>query len=249
MAKIIFDVDASLASIGHYDDVLKLCGGFPPVSVTEGVQQVLAVIGDLFVTKVITKQHPLIASANIRETVAERSPLAQKHGVSCVIIDTFSHLQRNDLRLLEAARPNKQMEIQDWGVIERMYNLALIMLKRLPVPVIVNSHTAMDKDNAGNFFINAALKGKAGDFINEYFDLVLYTHISKTKDGQRVYSWLTKPDVMRRAKDRLGILPEYIPQDFKLVLDKYFEAGYPAPKILVIGESGTGKTKALTTIP
>lgn len=248
MAKIIFDVDSSLASIGTKDEVVTMCGGFPPIPVTDGLQQVLDIIRDLFVTKVTVTKHPLIA-ANIQERIMEPSPLAKQHNVQAIIVDTISHLQRNDLRLLEEKRPNKQMEIQDWGVIERMYNLGFGIFKRLPIPVVVNSHTAMDKDNVGNFFLNAALKGKAGDFINEYFDLVLYTHVSKSKDGKRVFSWLTKPDGMRKGKDRLNLLPDSVPQDFAPIFQKYAEAGYPNPKILVIGESGTGKTKALSTIP
>lgn len=252
MATVIFDVDRSLSSIGPMDEVTRLCGGFEPIVVNEGVRQMVDILNDLFVTKVVPRQHPLITSATMKERVVERSPLCIQHGITAIAIDTFSHLQRNDLRMLENARPNKQMEIQDWGVIERSYNMALSLLKRLPIPVIVNSHTMMERDANGAFFINAALKGKAGDFINEYFDCVFYTHVSKMKDGTRVYSWQTKPDAMRKAKAREDgkaiNLPEIIPQNFKAVIDTYAGAGYPAPKILIIGESGTGKSRALATL-
>lgn len=250
MGKLLFDVDSSLASLGTAQEVTAMCGGIEPISVeTDGLAVVMDVINNLYVPTSTTRVHPLIKGASIRETVVVPSQSALQYKIDCVIIDTYSHLQRNDLRILEAARPTKQMEIQDWGVIERMYNLSLNLLKRLPVPVIVNCHSTIDKDQVGNFAINAALKGKAGEFINEYFDLVFYTQTSKTKDGSYVFNWQTKPDSARRAKDRLNLLPPIIPQNFASVLKVYAEAGYTAPKILVIGESGSGKTRALSTLP
>jgi hypothetical protein len=250
VAKLLFDVDSSLASLGTAAQVTEMCGGIEPISIgTDGLVTVMEVINNLFVAQHVVRAHPVITGANIKETVVVPSPKAVEYKVDCLIVDTYSHLQRNDLRLLEQARPTKQMEIQDWGVIERMYNLSLNLIKRLPIPVVINCHSTTDRDQMGNFQYNAALKGKAGEFINEYFDLVLYTQTAKAKDGTYVFNWLTKPDAMRKAKDRLNLLPPIVPQDFEKVLKVYADAGYKAPKILVIGESGTGKTRALATLP
>jgi hypothetical protein len=38
-----------------------------------------------------------------------------------------------------------------------------------------------------------------------------------------------------------------MPQDFSIILSRYKDKGISHPKILVIGESGTGKTRALLT--
>ena len=66
----------------------------------------------------------------------------------------------------------------------------------------------------------------------------LYTKVLQdSKTDEYSYCWLTKPEDGRFAKDRLGILPAIIPQDFNLVFSKYEEAGIYHPNILVIGES------------
>ena len=117
----------------------------------------------------------------------------------------------------------------------------------MPVWIVVNAHITYDRNDLGQFLFFPQLKGSTKDFIGEYFDCILYTRVTNA-NGRIQYLWQTKPDSQRFAKDRLDVLEHYIPQDFSLILHRYREKGIEYPKSLVIGESGTGKTRALLTL-
>ena len=117
----------------------------------------------------------------------------------------------------------------------------------MPVWVVVSSHIKYDKNDLGQFLFNPMLKGATKEFIGEYFDCILYTRI--TNSNNRIqYLWQTRPDSQRYAKDRLDVLDPVMPQDFSILLSRYKEKGIANPKVLVIGESGTGKTRVLMTV-
>jgi hypothetical protein len=172
---------------------------------------------------------------------------AKKFQVNGLVIDTISHLFRTDMRILESKNKSERLEIQDWGKLERTYNKLISDLIKLPVWVIVNSHISYDKNDLGQMLFYPQLKGSTKDFIGEYFDCIFFTKIRST-NNQVQYLWQTKPDSQRYAKDRLDILEQYIPQDFGFVINLYKRNGIEHPKILLIGESGTGKTKAISTL-
>lgn len=245
MSILVFDVDRSLASIGPAG-LVNSSFGIEPLTVTDGLATVLTVLKQLTSSTTKTTPHPVLG-VPVAETVYTLSPAAVKIGLNCIAIDTVSHLQRQDLRKLEASHPTGQMEISDWGKIERSYGLFADMLNRLPLPVIMNCHISYDKDETGVFHYGPQLKGKAGDFIRGYFDVVMYTKVSRKKDNTLDYSWIVHPDNTKKAKDRLNALPALMPQDYGVIFKAYADAGYPNPKILVIGDSGEGKTRALLT--
>lgn len=246
MSILVFNVDRSLSCIGSPSDIDKLFG-IPPVPVTGGMANIRVALDQVFTKKLVPVQHPLFGNQGVSEYTFELSPLAKQHDLKAVVIDTVSHAFRQDLRKLEDARNSKQMEQQDWGKIEQMYNLAVSDAVRYPVPVIWNCHQKYDKDDTGKFHYQPQMKGSTQHFMEEYFDIVLFTKIL-TQGGTRRYQWMTKPDASHQAKDRRGLLPDLMPQDYSVLLKTYAEAGWPAPKILVIGPSGEGKTKSLITL-
>jgi hypothetical protein len=163
------------------------------------------------------------------------------------VIDTISHLFRIDMRILESKNKSERMELFDWTKLDRTYNQFISSLIQLPVWVMVNAHITYDKNDLGQFLFNPLLKGATKDWIGEYFDCILYTKITNTNNRIQ-YLWQTKPDTQRYAKDRLDVLDPIMPQDFSMLLNRYREKGIQYPKVLVIGESGTGKTRALMTV-
>jgi hypothetical protein len=174
----------------------------------------------------------------------EYGQLAKDQNITGIVIDTISHIFGQDLRILELKNQGKQLQQQDWGTLERLYLTFFEALKHLPCWVIVNCHTTYDKSDSGAFYYYPLLKGKAKDRIREFFDAVLYT---KTSSDKKNYSWQSFADNARMAKDRINVLEPTLPQDLRYVIDRYRSKGYEA-KVLIIGESGTGKTKALSTI-
>ncbi|WP_448510002.1 AAA family ATPase [Immundisolibacter sp.] len=245
MSFLIFDVDRSLASIGG-DKAAEDISSLPPIQITDGITQVNSIIQKLFQREEKDYSHPLI-SQPIKQSFFKLNDTANKFQVQGLVIDTISHLFRQDMRLLESKNKSERLEIQDWGKLERSYNLLISDLIKLPVWVIVNSHISYDKNDLGQFLFYPQLKGSTKDFIGEYFDCILYTRV-KNSNNKSFYLWQTKPDTQRYAKDRLDVLEEFIPQDFGLILNRYRQKGIEYPKILVIGESGTGKSRAIRTL-
>jgi hypothetical protein len=244
MSFLIFDVDHSLASIGGVSAAEELCS-IKPIQITGGLSEVRDVISKLFRKQHTDYQHPLLTD-NIQHTRHKLSTTAEQYKLEGIVIDTISHLFLRDMRLLENKNKAERLDLQDWGKLERTYNQFISTLVQLPVWVVVNSHISYDKNDLGQFLFKPQLKGATKDFIGEYFDCILYTRIRKTNNNT-YYLWQTRPDTQRYAKDRLDVLDPIMPQDFSIILSRYREKGIQHPKILVIGESGTGKTRALLT--
>lgn len=255
MATLILDADNSLSSIGSAAEIEKHFG-VPPVKLTSGFVSrvkgkigVLDVMRKLFVGRTIVEKHPLFG--DFEQLVLEPTPMAQELKLGCLVLDTFSHCVKQEMRELTRTEQGvlRQMEMQDWGKLGRDGEDLITKCNLLPIPVIFNSHISTDKDsNTGKFMFFPQIQGSMKENIQQYFDIILFTVIRPTKTGGRQYNWLTAPTDSRFAKDRKGVLEAEMPQDFSIIFDKYKTLGILNPKILVIGESGTGKSKALSTI-
>jgi len=245
MSFLIFDVDHSLASIGG-EKAAEEISSIQPIKITEGIIQIKDVLSKLFIKQSREYSHPLIPQ-NITHSFYELNDLAKKVQLNGLVIDTISHLFRMDMRAIESKNKSERIELQDWGKLERMYNQFITELIQLPMWVIVNSHISYDKNDLGQFLFYPQLKGSTKEFIGEYFDCILFTRI-KNSNNKIHYLFQTKPDSQRFAKDRLDVLEEFIPQNLGAVITRYRQQGIEFPKILVIGESGTGKTKAIRSL-
>ncbi len=245
MSFLIFDIDRSLASIGGTNKA-EVISSIKPIQITNGLSEVTAVLSKLFTKQKVVYEHPLLQD-NIKQSIYKSSSTATSYELEGIVIDTISHLFRIDMRILESKNKSERLELFDWSKLDRTYNQFISSIIQLPVWVVVNSHITYDKNDLGQFLFNPLLKGATKDWIGEYFDCILYTKI--TNSNNRIeYLWQTKPDTQRYAKDRLGVLDTIMPQDFSILLSRYQSKGILYPKVLVIGESGTGKTRALTTI-
>jgi len=241
---LIFDVDNSLASIGGAKKAEELFG-FPPLRITGGGEQIYQNLQKLFTVKQEKKSHPLFGD-EYSEPVVEKTELAKKSGLQCIVIDTLSHAFAQSMRQLEAKNKSQAMEMQDWGYLDRKYWTLLEMIKLLPVVVIVNCHSDYDKDQAtGMFYYGTTLKGSTKMNLNQFFDEVYYTKVSK--DGKKIYNWQTFADSSKFAKTRVDA-ENIVAQNYEPILQKYRANHMNPPKFLIIGESGTGKTKSLLTL-
>jgi len=244
MSFLIFDIDHSLASIGGITAAEKLCS-IRPIQITGGLSDLKDVISKLFKKEHVDYEHPLL-SEKIKHSHYKLSSTANSFELDGIVIDTISHLFLRDMRILESKNKYERLDLQDWGILERTYNQFISTLIQLPVWVVVNSHISYDKNDLGQFLFKPQLKGATKDFIGEYFDCILYTRI-RNINNRTDYLWQTKPDTQRYAKDRLDVLDPLMPQDLSILLQKYNEKLIAHPKILTIGESGTGKTRAIMT--
>lgn len=263
---LLFDADHSLESIGSREQQAELLG-VPPVRIGYGVDQVLTYIKGRDATSSKPKIPALIAQHEETEDHPIFGPLpgekkwaftptAQELGLTGIMIDTLSELAEQTKDRLIEEHKKQEMNRHLWTLyIDKMRRFYHFM-SQLDVPVIMTSHIRRDEDEHGAP-MDAPGVPAASTRQNtaRYFTAVFYSRVdSNHKTGQTTYSWQTKPSTRYFfAKQRSGYndddpLPAYIPQNFNLVLDAYAEQGHDAPKILILGDSGQGKTTSLATI-
>lgn len=255
MSFLIFDADRSLSTLGGAEVVKALTGGIPAIPVTEGFTSIRSVFAKLFQRQMVKVNHPL--AGEIEEETIVLNKAAQELGLQGIVIDTYTHAARMEMRLIagmsEKTKQPNAMELQHWGVFGTRNDVILTILKNLPIWVIVNAHLDYDKDGTtGQMMFLPQIGGSTKNIITQYFDCVFFTKVataSANGETSRKYLWEIAPSASKIAKDRLSILGvEPIEQSFDIVLKAYAEKGVVNPKIIVIGESGTGKTRALSTI-
>jgi hypothetical protein len=251
MSFLILDADKSLSSIGGYPAATSL-SGLPPVPINSGFSQLNRVMKKLVTRGEREITHPIFGKS--LEPYVELTPLGKANNLQGVVTDTFSVASQQEIQLITAPQKAedepRQMELKDWGVLGQRGTSYLMLNSLLPIWSITLSHMSYEKDGAtGIMFWQPQIAGGTKDNMPKFFDIILVSRVVHTKSKDSVFTWLTRPDNQFPAKDRLGILPAEMPQDFKIVFEAYAKAGVPNPKILVLGKSGTGKTFSLKTIP
>ena len=148
------------------------------------------------------------------------------------------------------------MDKQEWQIYGDRLGRTVKLLRKLPITVVCTAHRDWEKDDQAGYIIEVpGLKGANKVEAARHFDVVLYSHVTMKQDKASAgifqtaeYMWQTKPDERRPfAKDRLNLLPAIVPQDLGNIIRLYREHGIQ-PKILIIGDSGTGKTWCFRTI-
>lgn len=248
MTTLVFDYDGSLASIGNDQTLLK-CFGIMPIKIHKGLEQTKSVIKKLIKPVKTKLSHPLLDNDVVYEEGFELSERSRQMKLSCLVFDTASALGFQERNQIKVNRHIDTLDQRGWGYYGDNLNTFIYNMCSIPVKVIFNVHSDREQNSFGEVLELPALKGSCKNEVQKWFDIILFTKIIQDpKTKERQFCWTTKPEDGRFAKDRLNILPPIIPQDFHFVFGKYEEAGITFPKVLVIGESGTGKSRALATI-
>ncbi len=245
---LVIDYDGSLASLGGEEQRL-IHFGIPPIQIFKGLEQTKLIIKQLIKPVKRTIKHPLFNEAVIEEDGFELSDKAKKMNLNCLVFDTISALGLQERTQLKSSKRLDTLDQRSWGIYGDSLNAFIYNICRLPIKVIFNVHIDRERDPLGESLELPALKGGAKNEIQKWMDIILFTRInqdSQSKDIQ--FMWQTKPMEGRFAKDRLNLLPMLMPQDYEMLFKKYEDAGINHPKILVLGDSGTGKTRSLATI-
>ena len=117
----------------------------------------------------------------------------------------------------------------------------------------MNMHTARGEDAIGQTVLRPSVAGRSKDELPRKFDCIFFTGVQEGGDGPR-YVWYTTPDETRpiakvRYPAHMGRpFAPVIEQDFGPVL-AFYESIDWKPKILILGDAGTGKSRALSTLP
>lgn len=245
---LVFDYDGSLASIGSEELQTKLFG-FPTIRIFKGLEQTKMIVRQLLKSNKSAIKHPLFENAVIENDGFELSNKAKEMQLGCLVFDTISALGLQERNNLKLSRKLDTLDQRSWGVYGDAINSFIYNLCSLPIKTIFNAHIDRERDVVGETIEFPALKGSSKTEILKWFDVVLFTRVSKdSQTNETIFQWQTKPQEGRIAKDRLNILPEIMNQDFSFVFSKYEKAGIYYPNILVLGDSGTGKSRALASI-
>jgi len=173
---------------------------------------------------------------------------AGKLGIDTIVIDTISSLNRrlrSDLR----RRTKAKLSWDDWDKIGNELEESLVAMVDAPCRIIFLCHIADKKDeDSGIIYERLNLNGQPMKDYPNQFDYILKAEcVAKTKGVH--YVWKTQSTVRYDCKDRSDLLEPAIPQDFQLIFNAHRESGNTSPeKILIFGNSGTGKTYSLRTL-
>lgn len=167
-------------------------------------------------------------------------------------ISAYSTMKKKEVR-----GDAKKVTLPQYGEIKEDMEDLILAMTRTNTNSILIGHTKTEKDDElGYLRYIPSVTGSLANEMGRLFDLVLYTYVDvdgKTKERQ--YLWQVQADERRSAKCRVKGINElaeknqgYIPQDYETIFKLAEKEGIKSLKILVLGESGTGKTYSLRTL-
>ena len=241
MKTLMFDLEHGSQTLGSKEYIHKQFGF--PVLQPGTWDQFQDTLGKLYEKKTVTEK---IKVGNL-EIEEQRMAVVPRNGTSvdALVLDTFSELSKKYLRQL--SDKDGKMKLQGWGQLKNKLDGALDFISKIPGVIVCNCHSKVQTMDDGNKVI-PYIDGSSKDDISKWFDFVFYTRTVVSRDDRR-YLWVTgRSEKYDHAKDRTGLLPSEMDQDYNKVIAAAQEKGFDGAKILVIGSPGSGKTYSLQTL-
>jgi len=241
MKTLMFDLEHGSQTLGSKEYIHKQFGF--PVLQPGTWDQFQDTLSKLYKKETVTEK---IKVGNL-EIDEQRMAVVPRNGtqVDALVLDTFSELSKKYMRQL-SDRDGK-MKLQGWGQLKNKLDGALDFISKIPGVVVCNCHSKVQTMDDGNKVI-PYIDGSSKDDISKWFDFVFYTKTVIDNDD-RQYRWITgRSEKYDHAKDRTGLLPPEMDQDYSQVIAAATEKGFDGVKILVIGSPGSGKTYSLQTL-
>jgi len=241
MKTLMFDLEHGSQTLGSKEHINKLFG-FPVLS-PGSWDQFQDTMGKLYKQETY-KESLTVGDLEIEE---HRTRVVPRNGtaVEALVLDTFSELSKKYMRQL--SDKEGRMKLQGWGQLKNKLDSALDFISKIPGVIVCNCHAKVQTMDDGNKII-PYIDGSSKDDISKWFDFVFYTK-TIADDKERKYIWVTaRSEKYDHAKDRTGLLPSEMEQDFGKVIIAAKEKGFDGAKILIIGSPGSGKTFSLRTL-
>lgn len=239
---LIYDFDRGLKSIGSDERIASVFGYSPRRFIR------CSSADDLFQkthkAQVLTVQDDL-------GDVEEEYYVATKD-IDFEVLDSITAWAA--LKKKEVKGAAQRISLPQWGEIGESTEDLILKLTRTNTNVIVIGHTKAEKDeDLGIIRYIPAISGRMSNEIARHFDLVMYSIVTQDDKGFRSYQWQIAKDERRSAKCRIEEVSKYaeknggcLPQDYELLFSLMKD--HKAVKILVLGDSGSGKTYSLKTL-
>jgi len=137
-----------------------------------------------------------------------------------IFIDSLSEIYEIILAIVEKEFPDRKDSFPMWGEYNKRMQRIVKAFRDLPnYNVFMTALSEVDKDENNKRFITFDISGKIGKKIPQYFDLVLYLHV--TPESERVL--ITNKTETVGAKDRSGKLDARMPADLSQVMLKIYK--------------------------
>jgi hypothetical protein len=241
---IVYDFDRGLKSIGSDEQIEQHFGYKPRRFIkTKSAFEFFASIHKPGVIKTTD------ALGDVEEEYWRTKP-----GIDIEVLDSITAFSANKKKELKGT--SSKVTLPQYGELGEAVEDLVLLLTRTDKHAIIISHVAPEKDDdLGIIRYVPGLTGKMKEQVGRYFDIIAYTHVKSDpkNPGKKEYLWQVLADERRDAKSRIDKISEYaaqnngcIPQDFELLFN--LAEGYPALKILILGNSGTGKTYSLKSL-
>lgn len=198
----------------------------------------------LFTKKIIKYKDPIFGYTD-EQIVVVMNDKAKELGLDTVAIDSISGAGEGIRLSLIADSRFSNMSKDLWGKYAIRLSKLTAMVRDMPINVILTCHTDYAEDEIGTPIHFPAVKGSQKTDMLRWFDVIVYTTVMP--DGK--IQWQVKPSESRPFIRSRKPIPEwegkeFVDQDFGPIFN-----AYSTVKALVIGDSGTGKTSSLLTIP
>ncbi len=240
---VIYDFDRGLRSLGT-DDRIEQVFGFKPRRFIKSES-----LWEFF-----DKTHKL----EILQTEDELGICEQEYYITTKdfdfeVLDSLTAYSVQKKSELKADAP--RLSLPKYGELGEDIEDLVIKLTRSNSNFICIGHTKPTEDSdLGIVTYQPLLSGRMKDEISRHFDIVAYTLVETDREkGTRSYYWQIVADERRSAKCRISEVSNYamknggkIPQDFALLWNLLTDKR--GIKMLILGESGTGKTYSLRSL-
>jgi hypothetical protein len=243
---VIYDFDKSLKSLMSDEEIEKEFG-YKPRRFVE-TKSAFDLFNSIHKTKEIVIQDALLGDS-------VEKILATKPGIDIEVLDSITAFQRMEKKKLKGN--NTKLTLPQWGEIGDTVEDFITLLVNTNTSSVVIGHLKSEKDDElGQIAYKSSLSGRMAIELPQHFDCVFYTAIQTDRETKkRSYVWQVIGDERRAAKCRIDAITKYaqkeggyIPQDFSLLFNLAQNAGFYNLKILILGDSGTGKTYSLRTL-
>ena len=240
---LIYDFDRGLASVGS-DDKIEEVFGYRPRRFVRGKA----------IHETFDKLHKLMIEEYEDDLgMVEQEYYYLQEGVDLdfQVLDSISAYQAQDK--MDIQGEGKMMR-DDWGQLGDDIERLVLKLTRTKGSSIVMGHTKLTEGVKGVTRQVPSLSGRMSSELQRHFDIVAYTHVIRNEEsGESEYFWQIQADETAAAKCRIQELVDtatkgMIPQDFVPIYNILAKAGYGNWKMLILGDSGTGKTYSLRTL-
>ena len=259
----VFDVDRSLSVLGDKKE-LKGIFGLDPIAISTEYkvqlqyddgrkviksgpdQHLIALLRMLFVKERVTVKNELL-EIETEEIVTRPTDKARELGLRGIAVDTISGLGEG-MRNHMVDQGRFDMMTRDlWGKYGTSMSTLMNILKELPTQVFLTCHVDRIDGEEGIVIEYPAIKGAQKTDALRWFDVIVFHHVI----GDKVFWQVAKDEKRPFIRSRRPI-PEWegqthVEMDYLPVLRAYRKSPTPL-KMLVCGDSGTGKTTAFKTM-